>query len=482
MTQFLAICQNTFIQSIRQSVFGVLLIVTFAVLVLAVPMSDRAMSGSADYHETNQKLLESSSLTLLVTGLFVAAFSAAGALSREIDDKTALTVISKPVGRTTFLMGKFAGVSAAVALFYYLGAMAYLMCLRHGVMPAAADPFDWPVIVLGCGALGMALLIAMAGNYLFSWTFTSTAVFSATICMTISMLLIAFIGKGWRIVEFGFQLRSQLLVGLVMLFMAVLIFVAIAVAASTRLSQVMALLICYGVFFAGSVYPALFGKWNDQIVLSQILSRICPDLDAFYPIDALTMDKHIPMRLVALAGAYCACICAGVMAIGAAMFHHRQLEGQTASASMPSMVSVLAWIGRISAIVVALIGIEVSLSVWAVNWSPTFKPIFLDAFRNIVASPESSNAMAFIPAAGLIVLGAGLWVLWGFFGRGVRWSYYLVLLFTVVKLLHAGVVIFGLLPATRLDASPLPTMRAALCIAVLVVLFLPKTRRHFQSS
>ena len=136
MIKFLSICQNTFVQTIRQPIFGVLLLVTFLILVMAVPLTNWAMS--TDYHTSNQKMLESLGLsTLLVMGLLAAAFSAPGVLSREIEDRTALTVISKPVARATFVLAKFFGVAAAILLFYYISALAYLMTLRHGVMPAA---------------------------------------------------------------------------------------------------------------------------------------------------------------------------------------------------------------------------------------------------------------------------------------------------------------------------------------------------------
>ena len=47
------------------------------------------------------------------------AFVATAELSREIENKTVLTVVSKPVGRTTVIMGKYLGVSVtpgAIAL------------------------------------------------------------------------------------------------------------------------------------------------------------------------------------------------------------------------------------------------------------------------------------------------------------------------------------------------------------------------------
>lgn len=481
MTKFLAICQNTFIQALRQPVFCVLLLVTFSTLVLSVPLTNWAIS--VDYHDTNQKMLESLGLsTLLMMGLLAAAFSASGALSREIEDKTAMTVMSKPVSRATFVLGKFAGVSAAVALFYFLGSIIFLMTIRHKVMPAASDPIDWPVIVLGCSSVALAVIIAMAGNLMFAWTFTSTAVFAATVCMTVAMATVTFIGKGWRIIPFGQDIRVEILYGLVLIFMAVLVFVAVAIAASTRFGQVMTLLICCGVFFVGSIHQFMFGYWNDRIVLARPLGWMCPHLDYFYPLDALAMGKD-PSAMIPLAGGYCACFVAGVLALGIAMFQRRQLDGQETSASMPGMVSLLAWIGRIIAIVLALAGAEAVLSFVATKWSPTFQPIMLQAMKGEFFSQTSSDAMGLIPAGGFVIAGVLGWILWGFFGRGVKWSYWLVLTLAVFTLAYTQACISGLLKVSQagLYEPALLAIEAILAAGIIVIMILPKTRRHFRS-
>ncbi|NLW85431.1 MAG: ABC transporter permease subunit, partial [Planctomycetes bacterium] len=159
----LAIARNTFLQTIRQPIYGILILVTFTILVLAVPLAGWTMGESGgDYHDTDQKMLENLGLsTLLVGGLFIAAFSASSVLAREIEDHTALTVISKPISRPVFVLGKFSGVAAAVALAYYLCSLVFLMTIRHRVMPAASDPYDIPVIVLGVSAFVLAIVVAL---------------------------------------------------------------------------------------------------------------------------------------------------------------------------------------------------------------------------------------------------------------------------------------------------------------------------------
>ena len=456
MTRLWAICRTTFLQTIRQPIYGVLILVTFAMLVINLSLSGYTFGS-------DQKMMENIGLsTLLVTGLLVAAFSAASALSREIEDKTALTVISKPVSRATFVLGKFAGVAAAVALAYYLCALVFLMVVRHQVRTAVTDPFDWPVIVLGCSAMGAATLVALAGNLMFAWTFTSAGVWSATVLMSAAMGIITFVGKGWQIVPFGHDIPVQLLVGMALMLLAVTVFVAVAVAASTRLGQVMTLLVCCGVFFLGSMHRALFPPQTRHIVVLRVLGAVLPNLADFYPLDALTQDKAIPGVYVALAGAYCALYVAGALAVGIAMFQTRTLEAQGPSATMPAMVAVLAWTGRIAALGLGIAG-GVMLSV-----------------------PRFHTLSGLAAIAAMLVAAAAGWIIWGLFGRGARWAYWLVLGVTVAAVARQVAVLAGgealeraRLPAEHTGHLVLGTVVAA---AVLLVLILPGTRRHFRSD
>lgn len=484
MIKFLAICRNTFIQAVRQPVFSILLLVTFMILVMGVPLTNWAMG--IDYHITNQKMLESLGLgTLLMVGLLVAAFSASGALSREIEDKTVLTVMAKPVSRATFIFGKFGGVAAAVMLFYYLGSLVYLMTIRHKVMPAASDPYDWPVIVLGCSAVAISVVVALVGNYMFAWTFTSTVIFSAAICMSISMGVISFVGKGWQIVEFGYELHWQLVVALITMAMAVLIFVATAIAASTRLGQVTTLLVCFGILIVGSSHPYLFGYWSNHSVLAWAASWVCPNLTHFYPIDALAADKIIPMSFVSLAAVYCACFIAAMLALSVSLFERRPLEAQTTSSSLPNLVSLLAWAGRAGAIILFLTGLEGILSFLAVQWWPNFQPVILETMKNWFLQSDTADIFTFIPSACLIVVAVLAWILWGSFGRGAKWSYWVVMVIAILKLLHYPLVTMEIIKTSirrGFNEPVLLTIQTALAAVVLIVLFLPKTRLHFRSA
>ena len=462
MMKLLAICHNTFLQTIRQPIFSVLILVTFLFLVFNLPLSGWTMNPTGDYKDSDQRLMNNVSLsTILAMGLLVAAFGASSALAREIADRTALTVMSKPVSRATFVLGKYLGVAAAVTMAFYLCSLVFLMIVRHGVVPAASDPIDWPVIVLGCSALALAFVIALGGNYVFGWTFTSAMVWSMTICLSAAMAAIAVIGKGWTFIPFGQGISGQLLLGLLLLYAGILFFSAVAVTASTRLGQMQTLLACIGVALLGAYYPLLYGPWVDRNAVIGALAWITPDTQYFLLMDALTMGKVVPAVFVTTSLAYALCVIAAVLAIGIALFQTRQLDRRETASSVPAPISMLAWLGRAGAVACVLAGII--LPAW----------------------PDRRGLGGLAAAAGLVLGGALGWLLCGAFARGIRWSYW------IVCPLAAAIGLTGLagllLPAhtaavrTSLGNAEL-TVRVLAAAVVVLVCVLPRSRRHFQPT
>ena len=458
MTKFWAICQNTFVQTIRQPIYAVLVAVTMGVLVMSLPLSAYTMGAEGDYQASDQLMLESMGLsTLLVSGLLIAAFSASSVLAREIEDRTALTVISKPVTRATFVLGKFTGVAGAVTAAFYLCCLVFLMTVRHKVMSAVWHPYDFPVIVLGCSAAGLTILTGVLGNLFFGWPFISACVWSALILFSVAMGLIGFIGKGWTIIPFGQGIRPQLMVGIALMLMAVLILVAVAVASSTRLGQVMTLLVCFGVFFVGSAHEAMFGRSADQV--NRLLGWAFPKLTYFYALDAITMGKDIPVEYLGGAGAYCALYVAAVLALGIALFQRRQLEAEQSTGGVPGAVNLLAWAGRCAAIAAAIVALK------------------------LVVRPEYQHVIGFITSAALLAGAVLTWMLWGYFARGVRWSYWVVLVLAGLPFLRSAAALSAgsLVEFLRFGQTPqLLFLEAMVAGAVLVILAFPRTRRHFR--
>jgi ABC-2 type transport system permease protein len=320
LTKFWGITINSLTETIRQPIYGVLLLATTFLLVLNLSLAGYT------FDDDNKLLKDLSLSTMLLCGLFLAAFSAAGVLSREIENKTVLTVVSKPVGRPVFILGKFAGLAGALAIAYYLIGIVFLLTMRHKVMSRGSDQFDMPVIIFGCSAFFGTLLIAAFCNYLYDMQFESTAVTLSLPLMTLALVLVCLISPTWNIQQFGKDFIDGQIVGAVTLvFAMVMIATAVAVAVSTRLGQVGTLAICTVVLMVGLASDYLFGDARQNNLLAKIAYWLSPNLAFLWVTDALTQDNHITATYVGMAFGYAMLIVLSWLLIAVALFQKREV-------------------------------------------------------------------------------------------------------------------------------------------------------------
>jgi hypothetical protein len=314
------IIANSYTETIRQPIYGVIILATFFLLVLNLGMAAYTLD---DDNKFNKDLGLS---TLLMAGLFLSAFSAAGILSREIENKTVLTVVSKPVGRPLFLFGKFLGLSGALATAFYLCGVVFLLTMRHKVMSTARDEFDMPVILFGAGGVLVSLLVAVFCNYFYDMQFSSTAIALGVPLMTVALALVALVGPGWAIQPFGQDfVDGQLIGALVLVFAMVMILTAVSVAVSTRMGQVMTLSVCTAVLLVGLVSDTMFGQYRDGSLLAKLAYWFSPNLAFLWVTDALTQDKHITLAYVGMAFGYAALLVVAWLMVGVALFQKREV-------------------------------------------------------------------------------------------------------------------------------------------------------------
>ncbi len=84
--------------------------------------------------------------TILVLSLVQGIWSASSSVSEEIEGRTALTVLSKPVGRVEFILGKMVGVYWIVLLmFIILGAVMLVAVAYKPLMEARENSEEQPV-------------------------------------------------------------------------------------------------------------------------------------------------------------------------------------------------------------------------------------------------------------------------------------------------------------------------------------------------
>ena len=75
------------------------------------------------YHTMGEdiKIVVSQGLTLVkLLAVFLAVWSASTSIADEIEGKTALMILAKPVSRARFVIGKYTGVMIAVTLLFFI--------------------------------------------------------------------------------------------------------------------------------------------------------------------------------------------------------------------------------------------------------------------------------------------------------------------------------------------------------------------------
>jgi hypothetical protein len=271
--------------------------------------------------------VENSALAaMLLSGLFGAVLSASASLAREIRTGTALAVLSKPVGRSQFLLAKFTGLALALTVLTYVNMVGVLLASRMAF--DAYGKTDLPAI--GIFAAGVALAYALAGfsNFFLRRPFVSDAVFAMLIFTTFAAFLVFRFTKQMQSLDTVAHVNWNLLPAGILILFALWILAAIALACSTRFDTIPTLAICSAIFLVGlmSDYffgrPAAHGSW-----WASTLYSIIPNWQLFWLADAINTGKStFHWNYVGKALGYVVCYAGAALAIGAAAFEERELS------------------------------------------------------------------------------------------------------------------------------------------------------------
>jgi len=252
--QFLAIARNTFFESIRQPIMLVMVLVGAILIVCSNMLSGFTM-------EDDQKMyIDIGLATVFLFGTLLSAMVATSVLTREIENKTALTVVAKPVPRATYVLGKYVGVVGAMLVAIGFLSFVFMLVERHQVLQTVRDPLHWPVIMFGIGSFLIAGAVGVWSNYFYNKAFPSTFLCVGTFCIALAYGLSLMLDDrfGWQDPTEAF--RPQLWYAIIVLLVAVMVITAVAIAASTRFGQVMTLVITIGMFVLGLLSDAMFGR------------------------------------------------------------------------------------------------------------------------------------------------------------------------------------------------------------------------------
>lgn len=223
------------------------------------------------------KILKDSGLTLIkILAMFQAIWAASVSVSEEIEGRTALTVLSKPIDRRSFILGKFLGISWTVALiFIILGSVFLLTVAYKPIYDAREGSVDDP-----------------------TWQ-----------------------SCYWEM--------TRVIPGLVLSFMETLVLAAISVAISTRLPMMGNFTICFTIYVLGNLAPMLVQSSENQFPIvrffAQLIATIFPNLESFNTYAAIAGGRDVPLEYLAGAGLYCLIFTLISMLLALLLFEDRDL-------------------------------------------------------------------------------------------------------------------------------------------------------------
>jgi len=155
MNKISVIALNTFRESVRDRVLYNLVLFVLILVGASVFISELSVNQEAKFIST----LGLSSM--LVFGALIAIFIGVGLVYKEIDRRTLYNLLSKPVHRHEFIIGKYFGLCLTLLVNSAMMLLAIelaLMYVNHGF-----TPLQWPVLLAGLFIyLELALLVAIA--------------------------------------------------------------------------------------------------------------------------------------------------------------------------------------------------------------------------------------------------------------------------------------------------------------------------------
>lgn len=260
-------------ESIRQPVFYLLMAVA-TLLLLLFPFIPYFTFGE------DLKMVKDTGLaTITVVTLLLGLISASTCIADELEGRTAITLLSKPITRRHFILGKFFGILAAVLIAFLI----------------------------------LSVIFALTVYYMVGFEARETSSAGRDLAVSVRLAEI------W-----------QILPGIALAFGQVMVLTAIAVAISTRLPMMVNLIMCLGIFVLGHLSPLIVmqAEGGAEVVafMAKLFALILPYLENCNVSSAVATGQYVPwLEYVLPVAAYCILYTAGALLLALVLFEDRDL-------------------------------------------------------------------------------------------------------------------------------------------------------------
>jgi ABC-type transport system involved in multi-copper enzyme maturation permease subunit len=264
------IAQATSKEAIAQPIYLMAMLIGAFLLVLYIYIPYNTFGEDVKMYK------DSGMMTIMILAILVALWTASVSVADEIEGRTALTLLSKPISRRQFVLGKFLGIVWAVLLMFIV--------------------------------LGAWMLLWTAYKVVYDARETSNPDPTWQLCSSEMMAVVP---------------------GLVLSFMETVVLTAISVAISTRLPMLPNLLIVGSIYVLGHLGPLIaqssVGQNEFVAFFGQLIALVLPVLDHFNIQAAVAGGVPVPIDYLAWALLYCVMYSAVAMLLALILFEDRDL-------------------------------------------------------------------------------------------------------------------------------------------------------------
>ncbi len=273
------IARTTTKEAIRQPVFLLLLALSVLILVLNTYLPFFSLG------EDIKMLKDCGLATILISGLLLAIWTSSVSIASEIEGKTAMTLLSKPINRRQFVIGKYIGIVQAVLILLIPLMIAFCLLIFYKVGYDAREagtevPEYWDMSTMMPNPLRLEAVL-------------------------------------------------QILPGLVLIFLEIVVLTAVSVAISTRMPMVVNMVTCLAIFVVGHLTPVLVGTALQELefvkFMAQLIATILPSLEAFNMNAAVATGTMVPPIYLGYSVLYCAAYCTAAILLAFILFEDRDL-------------------------------------------------------------------------------------------------------------------------------------------------------------
>jgi ABC-type transport system involved in multi-copper enzyme maturation permease subunit len=263
------IARATTKEALRQPVFVLLLLVSVMMLVLNTFVPFFSLGDDV-------KMLEICGLaTILISGMLLAIWTSSMSIADEIEGKTAMTLLSKPITRRQFIIGKFVGIQAAVLVL---------------------------VIPVTCAFWGLIVYKV----------FYDARESSTDATMALAQM------EAYKIIP-------PVVLGL----LEIAVMSAISVAISTRAPMVVNMVTCLAIFVVGHLTPSLvrsnLGRLELVTFMARVISAILPAVENFNVEAAIVTGSVVKAEYMGWVAAYSVAYITAAILLAFILFEDRDL-------------------------------------------------------------------------------------------------------------------------------------------------------------